>query len=158
MYIWTSVSLAWRITSPAFHDHHAWTLSLQISNAQTWPYLFFTGFWENPGHIQELSYRFLQRNTHGSRGRRTLSKVSGHTTVSFCGTVPRGLGRFVTRHFHRHWLSCVPEKWPPKYSVSLPTCSTANLHFSTSTGFRHRTPFPLPHTLQGYNQPPFLPS
>ena len=70
------------------------------------PICSFTGFWENPGHNQELSYRSLQRNTHGSRGRRTLSKVSGHTRVSFCQTIPQGLGGFVIQHFHRHWLSC----------------------------------------------------
>ena len=61
------------------------------------PICSFTGFWENPGHNQELSYRFLQRNTHSSRGKGTLSKISGHTRVSFCWTIPQGLGSHPTR-------------------------------------------------------------
>lgn len=83
----------------------------------------------------------------GSRG--VLSKVSGHTRVSFCWTIPQGLGsldiRFVIQQFHRHWLWCVSGNGHHRYSASLPTASTANSHFSTSTSF-HPTPSSPCHT------------
>ena len=119
------------------------------------PICSFTGFWENPGHNQELSYRSLQRNTHGSRGRRTLSKVSGHTRVSFCRTIPQGLGGFVIQHFHRHWLSCFLKMDTKIFTLCpLPLLQT---HTSPPAQASTTAPLlPLPHTLQGYNQPPFL--
>ena len=121
------------------------------------PICSFTEFWENPGHNQELSYRFLQRNTHGSRGRGTLKQsLRAHKSVLLLDNFPRirqSSNTSTDTGFH------VFLKNGRQNTQSL--CPLPLLQAYTSPPAQASTTaplLPLPHTLQGYNQPPFPPS
>ena len=162
MNIWTSVKqplylyLAWGITRlSALQSSLSWASSLDpFSPDSQCPNLTQSLCLQDYERVQGIKRSYLTGPCReiliavGSRG--LLSKVSGHTRVSFCWTIPQGLGsldiRFVIQQFHRHWLLCVPGNGHQRYSASLPAASAANSHFSTSTSFVDSTPSSPYHT------------